>query len=179
MPSLAEVLSAKFFPADLQSLTFPELRELRLKFQEFEVDQSYLRRLVQGHLDIARAEQISRSRGESLRASDLVEALPSILGTGIRAAGPARAPGALAPRTDGALTAELDALVGPEGLTQLDRLDPDRLAALCEDLTNLELAVSARRRLLFDRIDAIQAEITRRYRTGEAQIDHLLPPETP
>jgi hypothetical protein len=35
--------------------------------------------------------------------------------------------------------------------------------------------VSDLRRNLFDRIDAIEAELTRRYRTGEASVDSLLP----
>jgi hypothetical protein len=34
--------------------------------------------------------------------------------------------------------------------------------------------VSEQRQALFERIDALQAEITRRYKTGEASIDSLL-----
>jgi hypothetical protein len=34
--------------------------------------------------------------------------------------------------------------------------------------------VSGQRRDLFERIDALQAEITRRYKTGEASVDSLL-----
>ena len=35
--------------------------------------------------------------------------------------------------------------------------------------------VSSRRRALFDHIDALQAELTRRYKTGEASVESLLP----
>ena len=34
--------------------------------------------------------------------------------------------------------------------------------------------MSRRRRSLHERIDALQAEITRRYRTGEASVESLL-----
>ena len=34
--------------------------------------------------------------------------------------------------------------------------------------------MSERRHAYFDRIDALQAELTRRYRTGEATVDGLL-----
>ena len=37
-----------------------------------------------------------------------------------------------------------------------------------------ERRVSDLRRALFDRIDAIENELTRRYRTGEASVDTLL-----
>ena len=34
--------------------------------------------------------------------------------------------------------------------------------------------MSSQRHALFERIDALQAEITRRYKTGEATVDSLL-----
>jgi len=45
---------------------------------------------------------------------------------------------------------------------------------VAESLAGFERTVSALRRTLFDRIDAIEAELTRRYRTGEASVDSLL-----
>jgi hypothetical protein len=41
-------------------------------------------------------------------------------------------------------------------------------------LEALEREISDRRRQFFDRIDTLQAEITRRYRTGEASVESLL-----
>ena len=43
-----------------------------------------------------------------------------------------------------------------------------------EALDQFEQQVSGRRRELHQRIDALQAEITRRYRTGEASVETLL-----
>ena len=177
MPTLVEVLSAEFFPDDLESLSFADLRGLRATFQEFEVDQSYLRRLVQGYLDIVRAEQAGRTGGQAMTVSDLVHALPTILSGGIRGSGPARLPASIDPRTDSELTSELDALVGGDRLARLEELSNASLDQLSSELAEFESLVSGRRRALFERIDKIQAEMTRRYRTGEADIDELLPPE--
>jgi hypothetical protein len=48
------------------------------------------------------------------------------------------------------------------------------LLKLHERLAEFELEVSGRRRAYFDQIDALQAELTRRYRSGEATVDSLL-----
>ena len=52
--------------------------------------------------------------------------------------------------------------------------DDDDLARATRELGELEAEVSAVRRKLFDRIDTLQGEITRRYRTGEASVETLL-----
>ena len=41
-------------------------------------------------------------------------------------------------------------------------------------LAEVEADLSARRRQVFERLDALSAEITRRYRTGEASVESLL-----
>ena len=45
---------------------------------------------------------------------------------------------------------------------------------MADALAALEVKVSGYRHDLFERIDALQAEITRRYKTGEATVDSLL-----
>jgi hypothetical protein len=71
-------------------------------------------------------------------------------------------------------TDELDAIAGPGNLARLMEASDDDLAHLVEGISAYEHDVSARRRLLHERIDALQAEITRRYRTGEASVETLL-----
>ena len=53
-------------------------------------------------------------------------------------------------------------------------LSDDDLDRMTADLDELEREVSDLRRQVFDCIDALQAEITRRYRTGEANVESLL-----
>jgi phage host-nuclease inhibitor protein Gam len=55
-----------------------------------------------------------------------------------------------------------------------DGVPDEQLAAAAVELGDLEQEVSSLRRAMFDRIDAVQAELTRRYRDGEAQVDDLL-----
>lgn len=161
---------------DLSALSVADLRRLRAECAAVETGLSYLRRMVQGPLDIVRREQDRRARGEhDTGLSDLVEELPEILADGPRAAGLGRLPQALEPtEIDPALRAELDALVGDGRVAAVTTMDDEELAALARGLADFEARVSARRRAFHERIDALQAELTRRYRTGEASVESLL-----
>jgi hypothetical protein len=158
--------------ADLSTLALDEVRSRRAALQADEVGLSYLRRLVQGRLDIVTAA--ARNRGGSM--SSLVDDLPEILGEHVHAPGTGRLPTLMAPSADDEtrLRAELDAVVAPEALTALDRLDDDELAGLVERLNSFEREISERRRHVHHDIDALQAELTRRYKTGEADVESLL-----
>ena len=160
---------------DLTGLPIEEIRALRAEGQELEVDQSYLRRLVQGRLDIVAAELRHRVEGgERADLAQLVSELPEILGDHVHAPGLGRLPTFMAPSDPSALVAEVDEVVDVDRLCALPELSDDELRQLIDDLTELERAVSARRRALHERIDALQAELTRRYRTGEASVESLL-----
>jgi hypothetical protein len=157
---------------DLSTLSLDEVRARRAALQSDEVGLSYLRRLVQGRLDIVAAA--ARNRGGSM--SSLVDELPGILGEHVHAPGTGRLPTLMAPSADdeARLRAELDAVVAPEILTALDRLDDDELADLVDRLNAFEREISERRRDVHRDIDALQAELTRRYKTGEADVESLL-----
>lgn len=163
------------FEGDLTRLPIEEIRTLRAECQELEVDQSYLRRLVQGRLDIVAAELRHRVEGgERADLSQLIAELPEILGDHVHAPGVGRLPTYMAPSDPSALVREVDAVVDTERLCALPDLPDADLRRLIDDLTELERTVSARRRALHERIDALQAELTRRYKTGEASVESLL-----
>jgi hypothetical protein len=157
---------------ELSTLPLDEVRARRAALQNDEVGLSYLRRLVQGRLDIVAAA--TRNRGGSM--SSLVDDLPEILGEHVHAPGTGRLPTLMAPSAEDEtrLRAELDAVVAPESLTALDRLDDDELADLVVRLNAFEREISERRRHVHHDIDARQAELTRRYKTGEADVESLL-----
>jgi hypothetical protein len=164
-------------PRDLTSVeSWPieDVRAARAELQEVETGLSYIRRVVHGRLDIVNAELARRREGGDpgdLRS--LIEELPSILGEHLRAPGVGRLPtGVSEGAVDPQLEARLDdvAVVGDD----LPGLATDALEALGERLAALEREVSDRRRELFASIDALQAELTRRYRTGEADVESLL-----
>src|SRR4051812_2452360 len=149
---------------------------MRAECQEIETGLSYLRRLVQGRLDIVGAEQQRRNEGaEPGDLSQLISQLPEILADRTRAPGFGRLPQLMAPgELDPDLTARLDAIVGHHDLETLPSLDDTDLSQMHDALESFEREVSGTRRQLFDRIDALQAEVTRRYRTGEASVESLL-----
>jgi hypothetical protein len=53
-------------------------------------------------------------------------------------------------------------------------LPDERLGTIAEQLEEFERRVSQRRRALHTAIDALQEEMLRRYKSGEASVDALL-----
>jgi hypothetical protein len=156
---------------DLASLSLPELRALRREAQREEADLSYVRRLLQGRIDILRAELARRSPSGQ---GSLVERLPEILTDA-----PARQRSSARHVTLGPpRTAEYDRLAAAM-LAEVALSDPGaRTDAELHDamgrLVRHEQRVSRRRQRLQRTADDCSAEIARRYREGEAQVEDLL-----
>jgi nickel-type superoxide dismutase maturation protease len=171
---LERVLDASYV-TDLESLEMDELRARRDECQELETALSYVRRLAQGRLDIAGAELKRRTEGgEHLDVHELVSRLPDILSDRIHAPGLGRLPTLMAPGADADLTGDLDAVADATRLLHLADMADDEVTALVDAIHGYEHEVSARRRRLHEQIDKLQAEIIRRYRTGEASVESLL-----
>lgn len=153
-----------------------DLRRQRTECQSVETRLSYLRRLVQGRHDIVGGELDRRRRGgDRYDTGDLVDRLPQILADRIHAPGPGRLPTGMEPgELSGELVERLDEISALVPIESPGDADDAALADAAEQLEALEHDVSGFRRQLFDRIDAIQAEITRRYRSGEARVDDVL-----
>ncbi|MGH9166075.1 MAG: S26 family signal peptidase [Acidimicrobiales bacterium] len=161
--------------ADLSGLAMDEVRARRAACEEAEVTLSYLRRLVQGRLDIVRTYHQDRLEGGAQSERSLVDRLPEMLAQGVVGGGPGRLARRLEPDVNHrALTEELDRIIDVAGLATLDDRPDAEVAAVVDALTDLEGRVSARRRALHGPLDALQAEIVRRYRSGEATVDSLL-----
>jgi len=177
----AKPLDAFLDPAyteHLQSLTLEDLRARRSECHEAEVKLSYLRRLVQGRLDIALSELHRREvHGAPVDAAALVEQLPEILSDRVHAPGTGRLPVLMAPGdVDEELLARVDGIVSAERLVTLGELDDAGVRQIIDDLEFYEHALSSQRRNLHGVIDQLQEEIVRRYKTGEATVDSLLRP---
>lgn len=154
--------------ADPRSLSLAELRSVRADLQHLDDAVSYVRRLVQARLDLARAEQ--RRRGEGA-GSGLSEELPAILGAQLTG-GQARPPRPADDFSDHPLARELERLCA--GAADVSGMDDDQLQAYVASLSEFERVRSAERKELFGRIDALSAELVRRFRDGEADVDGLL-----
>lgn len=160
----------------LAALAIEDVRARRAAATEIETGLSYLRRMVQGAIDIVTREAGHRS-GETAvsRGDDLLDELPDILGDSGRPAGVGRLSQTLEPTAlDAELEAEYEALVGNGRLARAGQIEDGELDGLRAQLVDLEARVSTKRRLYLDQIDILQAELTRRYQSGEASVDTLL-----
>jgi hypothetical protein len=154
---------------DPASLSLDELRSLRNQLQLEDDVVSYARRVAQARLDLVKAEaRHRRDDGEVVVDEELRTVLSSHL-TG----GPARPPRPTEDLSDHPLAVELDELCAVNGLGRLKSLDDDELLALTTAIATFEEKVSSDRRARFEQLDALSAELVRRYRDGEADIASL------
>lgn len=156
---------------DPSALPLPELRALRAGLQHEDDVVSYVRRLTQARLDLVRAEMSRRTAGDD--AKDISGELPAILGSHLTGGAP-RPPRPADDFSDHPLAAELEALCDECGSTDLASLSDTELADFAARLHAFEQQRSHERKDLFGRIDALSAELVRRYRDGEADVDGLL-----
>lgn len=153
-------------PADL---SLEDLRNLRQQLQLEDDAVSYARRVAQARLDLVKAEAVQRvEHSETVVDEQLRTVLSSHL-TG----GPARPPRPTEDLSDHPLAVELDELCASNGLGRLKSLDDAELVTLTDAIAAFETRVSSDRRARFDQLDALSAELVRRYRDGEANVDSL------
>jgi predicted nucleic acid-binding Zn-ribbon protein len=155
---------------ELTGLSLTELRELRRRAQQEEADLSYLRRLLQGRVDILRAE-LARRVGPR---ANLLDQLPEILAdVPSRVRSSARHVTLRTPRGEEHRRLA-DEILGEVGLSDLGARTDEELNQAMGRLTGHEQQISGRRQRLQRTTDDCSAEIARRYREGEARVDDLL-----
>lgn len=155
----------------LDGLRLAALRDLRRSVRQEEADLSYLRRLLQGRIDILRAEVTRRSGPDA----PIVERLPEILAdapTAQRAS--ARHVTVTTPLREQYRQLATSMLAEVE-LSDLTARTDEELDGAMSRLVRYERRVSGQRQSLQRTADDCGAEIARRYREGEAQVDDLLP----
>jgi hypothetical protein len=165
------LLPAEPAAPDLTALRLPELRALRRDAQRDEADLSYVRRLLQGRIDILRAELARRSPAG---AASVVDRLSEILTDA-----PARHRSSARHVTLGTPHSEEYRLLAAEMLAEVELSDLEartdvELTTAMGRLVRYEQQVSRRRQALQHTADGCSAEIARRYREGEAQVADLL-----
>jgi hypothetical protein len=162
----------------LTGITIEDLRARRAECDGIDTSLSYARRLLQGRLDIVLAELKHRRDGTASNLQSLVEELPEILSEKVRAGGNGRLTVFLAPGSemefDPALVVRIDAVADDRRLSNLPSASVDEVESLVDELSSLETEISAQRSALHDRMNALQEELVRRYRSGEASVDSLL-----
>lgn len=176
MPTIEELLSPAYVDG-LETLPLSEVRARRDECQEVADVLSYLRRIVQGRLDLVHADFERRAEGRAPDLGRLVEELKRgrILADRGRSGGLGRLPKAMEPPAeDGWITRELDEILDAGRACSLPEVPDDELHTIAVRLIELERKVSDRRAALHDRTNELQAEIVRRYKSGAASVDTLL-----
>ncbi|MFJ3232209.1 aerial mycelium formation protein [Streptomyces sp. NPDC086787] len=163
---------------ELVLLSLPELRALRRDAQRDEADLSYVRRLLQGRIDILRAE-LSR-RGPAVLVTPAHAPVPVVARLSeILTDAPARYRSSARHVTVGTPHSEEYRRLATEMLAEVELSDLQartdlELGTAMGRLVRYEQQVSRSRQHLQRTADGCGAEIARRYRDGEAQVDDLL-----
>ena len=161
------------FVDEVQALDLEELRVRRADADQEEVDLSFARRLLQGRLDILRAEQASR-RGDGPVSHqprsdvEIVAALSRILADERRQTrGLGRHVSSSTPSRIGEHRREAERAVADVGGSDLAALDDVQLAEAIANLADIEARVSRSRRQVQGVVDLLTEELARRYAAGE------------
>lgn len=155
---------------DPRELSLVELRALRARLQNDDDAVSYVRRLAQARLDLVEAEKRRRREGDT---EALADELPSILSSHLTGGAP-RPPRPAEDYSNHPLAERFEQLADRAGDQDLETLSEAELTSYGEALREFEQTRSHERRDLFARIDELSAELVRRYRVGEADVDGLL-----
>lgn len=182
-PSDEELTSPEFLDG-LTAMSMEEIRRRRSLCQASEEALSLRRRLVQGRLDIVQSDLCHRlgdaATGRPHEKSPLVDELPEILiEHGDRHLGPGRLT-TLDPNGerlgDGfeEFVEVLDKIADGPLLSRLNELKEAEVRVIADQLDRMERELSTQRHRLHHHIDSFQAEMVRRYKSGEASVQKLL-----
>ena len=159
---------------DLPSRSLEEIRRLREDSTEVAEKLSYLRRLVHARIDIVLGEIRRRAAGgDRADLGSLVEELNGVLAENVGAPGHERMVSPAPPPGVDEITSEFEARLGLR-LSDLPDLSDDDIRALADRLAEVDRELSPKRRAVFERVDALGQELTRRYGSGEATVDSVL-----
>ncbi len=172
---LADRVADPSYVQGLEERRMDQLQEMRAEVQEVENDISFERRLCQARIDILTAEldhRTGRVQGDVM--SRLAHILADEDAGGSSGPLPARAPNLSVPRAAERPRRRVEEIVGAQDLARLTKLPEDRIRSSVEALAEHEKNLSARRKQMHEVLDRIQAEIVRRYTTGEEDPSALL-----
>ncbi|MGI8774988.1 MAG: hypothetical protein ACR2KQ_08250 [Actinomycetota bacterium] len=175
---LIERLADPTFLEGLSELPIERLRVMREECREAEMELSFERRLCQARIDILAAE-LDRRAGRG-GEGDLMSRLPEILATESNQSSsplPSRAPDLSVPRNADVPRRRVDEIAGERTLSRMATLPDEEVEGILASLKEWETGVSARRKVIQEVMDKVQAEVVRRYKSGASDPADLF--ETP
>lgn len=167
------VLAADFLEG-LSSRDIADVRALRREAEQEETDLSYVRRLLQGRMDILRAEQRRRAGGGGGEDASIVEHLATILADASRNDRGLGRFLSVEPSRVAEHRRAVEQVVADIEVSDVEARTDDEIVVSLERLELFEHDLSAQRRRVQEVMDACTGEIGRRYKVGEARVDDLL-----
>lgn len=165
-----QVLSDEF-ATGLSDLDMDEVRSRRREAEQEEADLSYIRRMLQGRMDILRAELARRAEGSG---GSIVEHLSGVLAdTGRSDHGLGRFLRVEPSRVDEHRRA-VEQVIADVGVSDVENHSDDELRASLGRLEGFERGISEDRARVQHVMDALTTEVAERYRSGAASVDDLL-----
>jgi hypothetical protein len=174
-PGVDELLDPSFLDG-IGELPMAEVRALRHRAEQEEVNLSYTRRLLQGRLDIVRRELQRRAEHDG---RSLVDLLPEILSE--KGRGPAHGLGrhqTVQPTSPEQFETWVNGLAPGVDLSDVPALPDAGLEQAARALGAGERSLSERRRGVQQVMDTVAGELARRYRDGLADVAQLLAEES-
>lgn len=150
------------FTAGLQELDVEEIRRRRRIAELEEIDLSYLRRLVQGRIDIVKMELTRRGGPTSRRDRSIIAHLADILAADEEFASSGRFIATLEPSRIGERRRRAEALVGDPRFSEIETRNNAELEEFLEILGHHEREISDQRKAVQGVIDLCVREIARR-----------------
>ncbi|MDQ3940867.1 MAG: aerial mycelium formation protein [Actinomycetota bacterium] len=167
---LSEKVTDPSYLDGLSDRSTDDLHAMRDECTHVENELSFERRLCQGRIDILSAE-LDRRAGRV--EGDLISRLPQILADENPASGaaplPPRPPDFSTPRAAEVDRRRVEELVGETSLARVSKMSEDEIRESIETIAAQEKNLSGLRKKVHEVLDRIQAEMIRRYTSGEAE----------
>ena len=158
------------YAENLADLDLDELRARRREAEQEEADLSYVRRMLQGRMDILRAELSRRAGG----GDKIVEHLSGVLADSARSDhGLGRFLRVEPSRVDEHRRL-VEQIISDVGVSDVEHHSDDELRESLGRLEGFEAGISEDRRAVQTVMDALTAEVAARYKSGAASVDDLL-----
>ena len=162
---------AEDFATDLGDLGIDELRGRRREAEQEEADLSYVRRMLQGRMDILRAELARRADGGG---DTIVAHLSEVLADAGRSDhGLGRFLRVEPSRVDEHRRV-VEQVIADVGVSDVENHSDDELRASLGRLEGFERGISEDRQRVQHVMDALTKEVAARYKDGSASVDDLL-----
>jgi hypothetical protein len=160
------------FADNLADLELDELRARRREAEQEEADLSYVRRMLQGRMDILRAE-LSRRTADG-DDDKVVDHLSGVLADSARSDHGLGRYLRVEPSRVDEHRRQVEQIIADVGVSDVEHHTDDELRESLGRLEGFEAGISEDRQSVQTVMDALTAEVAARYKSGAASVDDLL-----